>query len=841
MLKFRSAGFFAAIIYLAVILALSLIYLRQASAFGTDAPLMPVDDAYIHFQYARQAAQGHPFVYNAGQQPSSGATSLLYPFILAIGYKLGFTGLNLGYWAYLIGVFALLVSALTVRAASTAAGLPRGLALMMGAAVASWGTLVWHAFSGMETALVVAFTLLTFYTFERRRLVPFIASASVLAMLRPEASIMAVLASLIYALREILLWRSERVRVSEVLGQGRQRVPYFLKLLPPILLPISFAAIQPLINLALTGSSNAAGSQAKSLLSIVPFDLGYIAGRVLANFAHAWETFLLGIGSDGMLMLPFLIGVSALFGLYRIARRRPLTALLPLLWLILIFGAISTLDTADWHFHRYHMPLLALAFPLSAHTVAALASRPRSRAGLIGYFLIMSGFLTVIYVDFHADNVESVAAQPLAMAHWISENTPSDALIAVHDVGLIRYLGGRETFDMVGLTTPGMADAWRNGPGAVGEALVAAPRRADYIAAYDDARGLSYLEESLYGERLAGFHHEFDPMTNVALGGPFQGIYQPSWQGADAATEPRVDAVRVDLDGFKAVDMLNVAELNSERAHDFVWHNISHLDGFASEIYLLAVPGCSMHCRVLDGGRRMNGGESFTLAAQAGQDHILISRFHAPNGGVIRIVINESLTVERTLPAIPGQFVEVPTLIPAELAASGQLHIRIEPVISGDLIFPYRHWLYAGDFESSPRMDALASFQNGSIALNASTSLDDRTLTVDLDYWTDGASSGDLIAFVHLYADLSRPPVVQHDQRPGGGALPPGAWLPGRLTDRVVLDLSNLPAGTYTLAVGFYDAVTFNRIEPSLSQLAPSDTVIDAGRILIDTVEVQGR
>src|SRR5690606_20769433 len=285
-----------------------------------------------------------------------------------------------------------------------------------------------------------------------------------------------------------------------------------------------------------------------------------------------------------------------------------------------------------------------------------------TRASLVGYILIISMFLNVVFVGYHVANVESVAAQPLAMARWLSENTPPDSLIAVHDVGLMRYVGGRDTLDMVGLTTPGMADAWRNGPGAVGEELISAPHRPDYIAAYDDARGLSYLADSLYGELLAGFTHEFDPNANVALGGTFQGIYRPSWEGADAALEPRVDAVRDDLDRFTLTDMLNVADLASERAHNYTWHNRSRFDGFASEMYLLDAPGCSSDCRILDGGRRMNGGESFVLSAQPGRDHILVSRFHAPDGGEIRVVINDALTLERTLPAIPGQFVEIPTL-----------------------------------------------------------------------------------------------------------------------------------------------------------------------------------
>jgi hypothetical protein len=704
----------------------------------------------------------------------------------------------------------------------------------MGFALAAWGPLVWHAFSGMETSLVVAFTLLTFYYFERQKPGPFIAAASVLAMLRPEAGMMAVVASLIYALREIISWRSQRTPDAAENTLSRWRFPF-------IFLPIAFTAVQPLLNLALTGTSNAAGSQAKSLLSIVPFDFGYIVDRILENFLRAWEVFLFGIGSDGAWFLPPLIGFVALFGLFTLSRRRPLTALLPCIWLILIFSAISTLDTAGWHFRRYHMPLLALVFPLTTYAAAALAAHPRSRARLVGYTLILSVFLNQVFIGYHRANVESVAAQPLAMAHWIAANTPPDSLIAVHDVGLIRYIGGRDTLDMVGLTTAGLADSWRNGPGAVGEALIASTRRPDYIAAYNDARGLSYLADSLYGELLVGFSHEFDHNANVALGGSFQGIYQPSWSGADAALEPRVAVVRTYIEDLTLLDELNVAELQSERAHEYAWHNISRFDGFASEIYLLDAQGCSTSCRILDGGRRMNGGETFNMAMQPGYDHVLVSRYHAPFGGVVRVVINGRFTVERTLPALPGQFVEIPTLIPAEQLASGQLQIRIEPVASGTIFFPYHHWLYAGGFESTPVEDAPIRFQDGAISLTPTVILENGLLSLTLQWGTDTNPEGDLSAFVHVYDDLDAPPVAQYDLRPGRGALPPGAWLPGQFTDHIVLDLNDIPSGKYIVAVGLYEAESFDRLEPDLASTASEKFDIDSDRVLIETLEIPAR
>src|SRR5687768_1012599 len=59
-------------------------------AGGKLAP--PLDDTFIHFQYARQLTAGHPFEYNTGDPPSSGASSFIYPFLLAPAYLLGLDG-----------------------------------------------------------------------------------------------------------------------------------------------------------------------------------------------------------------------------------------------------------------------------------------------------------------------------------------------------------------------------------------------------------------------------------------------------------------------------------------------------------------------------------------------------------------------------------------------------------------------------------------------------------------------------------------------------------------------------------------------------------------------------
>lgn len=57
---------------------------------GSWAPPQP--DTLLYCQAARRVAEGHPFVFSAGSLPSTGNTTVLYPFLLALPYLMGFAG-----------------------------------------------------------------------------------------------------------------------------------------------------------------------------------------------------------------------------------------------------------------------------------------------------------------------------------------------------------------------------------------------------------------------------------------------------------------------------------------------------------------------------------------------------------------------------------------------------------------------------------------------------------------------------------------------------------------------------------------------------------------------------
>ncbi len=119
---------------------------------ATGGPFpVPLDDVFIHFNYARSIAEGHPFEWISGQGYSSGESSPLYPFLLAIGYLVGFRGASLAVFAAIVAVAGLVSFFFSLRRLLGAAP-----ALVTGALLLSVGIVAFTLFSGMEVAAFLA-------------------------------------------------------------------------------------------------------------------------------------------------------------------------------------------------------------------------------------------------------------------------------------------------------------------------------------------------------------------------------------------------------------------------------------------------------------------------------------------------------------------------------------------------------------------------------------------------------------------------------------------------------------------------------------------------------------
>lgn len=112
-------------------------------------PGAALDDAYIHFQYARAIAEGHPLRFQAGAPITSGCTSMLWPILLSPFWALGARGEAIMWPAWALSFASL--GALAWEAFHLTEPLAgRTAAVGASAMTLSFAGFTWGAASGME-------------------------------------------------------------------------------------------------------------------------------------------------------------------------------------------------------------------------------------------------------------------------------------------------------------------------------------------------------------------------------------------------------------------------------------------------------------------------------------------------------------------------------------------------------------------------------------------------------------------------------------------------------------------------------------------------------------------
>ncbi len=818
-------------------------YLAWGLAVSHNPVLLPLDDTYIHFQYARQWAHGHPMVYKPGEPPTSGATSLLYAPLLAVGYVLGFSGWRLAYWALGIGALSFFGSAWLVYLLGLRVpwNVPEhrrhGYALTGTLAFVLSGPFVWAALSGMETMPFVFTVLLTFYALARRDVRFFALSASLMVLTRPEGAILAGLGALALA---TWLWLGTETRGAHVARRpatlrraATSRAPR-LGRWAWLAVPLMLSGVQPLLNWALTGDATSSGMRAKSHLyntSAPLTDRLHMSGEF---FVRMWRELLSGISTDYGFFMPWILSALALgtviVGTIWAVRRRQITLpVMMLVWLLALTAGVATLDTAFWQFKRYQLPAIALFYPAAAWGAAMVSERLRRYGRVwpwaLPVLIVLGAALTTpIFAYNYAANVGIVRGQQYPMERWVRAHVPPDARIVVHDVGLMGYFTPNPLYDVVGLTTPGSAASWREGPGATFEHLAHSASRPSWFAIYPDVQGLRYLVNAgVFGQEHVSFPLKL-PHYNVATSGGYQSVYEADWtyiRERELVAQPTT--LRT-LDGFELVDTLDVANLESEAAHDYRWWEHATPPGFATEIFRYRYYACGLDedgCWAVDGGRVLTGGEEFTLHTDPGRDLLLITRVHAHASVPLRVIINGELAATRVQPEIPGHWVEIATLVDGTRITGTETRVRIEAEIADadtQAYMPYTHWAYQGTFVPEQEgAEPVARFgPEGQMRLLAA-SLDytpphpdtDGQLSVTLRWEGPAPQTGDGVIFIHLYneSQIDVGPALQQVARAGGGVYPPANWLPETFEDVYTLPLpASLPPGKYVVALGVFEA-----------------------------------
>ena len=82
-------------------------------------------------------------------------------------------------------------------------------------------------------------------------------------------------------------------------------------------------------------------------------------------------------------------------------------------------------------------------------------------------WLALALWLLVPASERYAWGVQNIEAMQVSIGHWVGDNTPPAARLAVNDIGAIAYVSRREIVDLMGLVTPEILPYRRQGEEAV--------------------------------------------------------------------------------------------------------------------------------------------------------------------------------------------------------------------------------------------------------------------------------------------------------------------------------------------------------------------------------------
>jgi hypothetical protein len=407
---------------------------------------LPLDDSFIYLQYARAAAEGHPFVYTPGNRPTTGATSLLYPFLLVPPHLLHL-GPDAGIaWALALGAAGFVLSGLLMLRLGLLLGGPVGAGLA-GGLFFLVPPLLWGYLSGMEIALYGTVLLATLYAYLRERDAARFPTTRwwlfALAASRPEGSALAFVFG-----ASMLLDRSRAARG----GAGLR----FLS--PAVLLPFAAAALPFLANWAVAGSIESTGAVAKSILSDPHPDT---RARLILGAPGVWwrivRCYLSLLPSDPNAVVPRFVAAGAagalLFTLLAFwPRGRPWRGGRILLALLPAGIVVNSIPYFWWvHLERYQQGLFPVVLLVFAAGFGRLAWLLRERAprwlGVTGGLAVVTVPLFLYappllldqgrVVRFYAHNCENILHQQVRVGRWIDATLPKTAIVAMNDAGAI--------------------------------------------------------------------------------------------------------------------------------------------------------------------------------------------------------------------------------------------------------------------------------------------------------------------------------------------------------------------------------------------------------------------
>ncbi|MFH1501947.1 MAG: glycosyltransferase family 39 protein [Candidatus Eisenbacteria bacterium] len=540
--------------HIAIALAVMVVFVgvflwREHAATGTFG--FPLDDSWIHAQFARNIVLGHGFSYNPGE-PAAGSTAPLWTFVAATGYLiagdpvLGAKALGILFLGLTVWLVYTLVKIVT--------GDPRE-ALFSAVVAASLPRLLWASVSGMEVTLAVALSLAGILMHilhagsgsRRQYLSTVLFGLATLA--RPECAVFFVAAMLDRALVGTFIhWRD--LAAKEWVVPVLAHIALFAAVLLPFLLFSRRFGIGFLPNTAyakallwnkglISAFVKSSPRELLKSLSVHPFD--YYISFLQESLKN--NPVLFALVPFGFLRLTLSIPYA------RDTRYQSFILPLAVVLFPLAIGIVVPFGDASYQEGRYAAPvapLMLIIGTMGLYAAASYGARIFSEAkfmgsparvvlerSLIWFLMVLALFAQGRSIWFrsklYAREVANIEDMQVTLGKWVDQSLPRDAVLAVNDVGAIAYFSQRKVLDTVGLISPDVLEYRRRGKSADAAMFsLLASERPDYAILFPDWYPQS-VRKSIF-EPI----HRVVLKDNVVCGGDEMVVYALHWEDFDS-------------------------------------------------------------------------------------------------------------------------------------------------------------------------------------------------------------------------------------------------------------------------------------------------------------------
>ncbi len=662
---------------LVVAISISIFYLGTMFYYTSGHLSAPLDDTFIFLQYAWQFIHGHPWQYNTGDPPTTGTTSLIYLFFLIPGFLIGLDKTAILYYTFSLGVIFLVISGWLVynlgkRLINQMVGVLMSLLFLFN------GPILWVYFSGMDAGLFTTSILATMLSLlselddKEQRYTRTLWSASLMTLARPEGFFLSII-----------------IFGGIILLKGVKSY-YFL-------IPIGLGIGQIGVNYLFNNTLSANTMTAKSVLTKPNVDLLdmlatgskyyiYILKDIFGGFNGEFSTLM--ETNEGrqvsVYFAPFSLIFFLLGGLFLILKERSKFGMLSLACFFTGTLAVAVALPFKWHWHRYlipYYPLFLIFTLLGVYYFSDLMGKVVGGAKYVFYglavFLLSFTLMSTIYFGVaYGKNCKDIYFQQITLGEWIDKNIPGDAVIALNDLGALKYFGNRYVIDLLGLGTKGMARSWVNGAGSVYEHLenLDAKHYPQYFIIYPNWFVFDRL--GMLGDEVTQF--KLIQPTIAGSGAPMV-VYKVDWQLAHSGDEVQSSDILQQLAGYKLVDRVDVADVEEELRHKYkfwesepgMYYGMNYQDQ-AIKLPCLEAPDKI----VIDAGRMITAGERMVIETEPGKDLRIIKRTNTFTP--LEVYINDKLVGVWTHRNVEDNWTETVYNVAGSYITSNKTKVRLE-------------------------------------------------------------------------------------------------------------------------------------------------------------------